>query len=104
MNPPYSEQKIWIQKAINEVRQYNASQVWALIPARTDTKLFHELIMPNATNVYFIKGRITFERPHRSHDTCATHPSMLVVFAEPTPQSIAANLHVLDVPVAKRRG
>lgn len=31
-----------------------------LIPSRTDTKLFHDLIIPFATTIRFIKGRITF--------------------------------------------
>lgn len=31
-----------------------------LIPARTDTKLFHEIILPNASKISFIKGRLTF--------------------------------------------
>ena len=31
-----------------------------LIPARTDTRLFHDIILPNATSIYFVDGRITF--------------------------------------------
>ena len=31
-----------------------------LIPARTDTKLFHEVILPNASTIHFVKGRVVF--------------------------------------------
>jgi len=103
MNPPYSEQKTWIDKAI-EATQDGDAEVWALIPARTDTKLFHDIIMPNARDIYFIKGRIKFTRSNRIDDTCSTHPSMLVVFSEPIRQRRGAKMHTLDVPIAIRRG
>lgn len=32
----------------------------ALTLARTDTRLFHELIFPNADSILFIKGRLSF--------------------------------------------
>ena len=45
-----------------------------LIPARTDTRYFHNFIVPNA-EVRFIKGRIKF-----SSKGSAPFPSMVVVF------------------------
>lgn len=45
MNPPYgSGLKNWIAKAFNEAK--NGTTVVALIPARTDTKYFHDYILP----------------------------------------------------------
>lgn len=32
----------------------------SLIPARTDTKLFHDKIFPKVDGLFFLKGRITF--------------------------------------------
>lgn len=31
-----------------------------LIPARTDTALYHDVILPKATSIRFVRGRITF--------------------------------------------
>jgi site-specific DNA-methyltransferase (adenine-specific) len=54
-NPPYDREQIkWVQHGIDQ----KASGVY-LLPARTDTKLFHEVVLPNC-KVEFIKGRITF--------------------------------------------
>ena len=54
-NPPYGREQIdWVKYGIEQ----KASGVF-LLPSRTDTKLFHELIVPNC-EVEFIKGRITF--------------------------------------------
>jgi hypothetical protein len=47
-----------------------------LIPARTDTKWFHEMVLPNAKEIRFIKGRLKFGDAENS----APFPSMLVVF------------------------
>lgn len=80
-NPPYSHplQGQFIKKAIDELRsslEPVCERVVMLIPARTDTKAFHELIMPNAHLVYFIKGRLHFSYHHDP----AGFPSMIVVF------------------------
>ena len=50
LNPPYAKgvQDLWINKAVKECMLGNCKSVVALIPARTETKLFHELIVPNA--------------------------------------------------------
>ncbi len=72
MNPPYGRQiKDWIKKASEE------RKVVALIPARTDTKYFHDYIYqkPN-TKIRFIKGRLKFSDSRNS----APFPSMLVIF------------------------
>ena len=102
MNPPYNNQKEWVNKAINEIKQRNARQVWALLPARTDTRLFHDIIIPNAKAIYFIKGRISFRRGKIANGS--THPSMLVSFFDSYPQSIDAEINVLDVPKDVRGG
>lgn len=61
-NPPYSRflQRAFIQKAIEEVQNENAAKVVMLLPARFDTKNWHELLFPNASEVWFIKGRLNF--------------------------------------------
>jgi len=59
MNPEYgTQQSKFVQKFIQECEKGGKGDV--LIPSRTDTKLFHEIILPKAKEVYFVKGRITF--------------------------------------------
>ena len=72
MNPPYGREiKDWIKKASEE------KKVVALLPARTDTKYFHEYIYkkPNV-EIRFIKGRLKFSGSKNS----APFPSMIVIF------------------------
>lgn len=74
-NPPYGRQLgKWIQKAYEESRTPNTTVVM-LIPARTDTKAFHEYIYHKA-EIRFIKGRLRFG----SSTVNAPFPSMVVVF------------------------
>jgi site-specific DNA-methyltransferase (adenine-specific) len=47
-----------------------------LIPARTDTRWFHEIVLPYAAEIRFIKGRLKFSGAKNS----APFPSMIVVF------------------------
>jgi len=47
-----------------------------LVPARTDTKWFHELVLPHASEIRFIKGRLKFGDAVNS----APFPSMLVIY------------------------
>jgi len=50
-----------------------------LIPARTDTRWFHEIVLPFAKEIRFIKGRLKFGGAANS----APFPSMIVVFEKP---------------------
>lgn len=70
-NPPYGR-KIgeWVKKA----SESNATVVM-LLPARTDTKWFHEYIL-NKAEIRFIKGRLKFGNSKNS----APFPSMVVIF------------------------
>lgn len=76
LNPPYSRglQAKFVWKAFLEA-EFSANHVVCLLPARTDTKLFHEVIWPYG-QVEFLKGRVKFKGA--SHP--APFPSMMVVF------------------------
>ena len=50
-----------------------------LIPARTDTKMFHDFILGKA-EIRFIKGRLNFEVDGEKSKDPAPFPSMIVVF------------------------
>lgn len=58
MNPPYGREIYeWIEKAYYESTK--GSTVVCLIPARTDTKYWHDFCM-KASEIRFIKGRLKF--------------------------------------------
>ena len=83
MNPPYGRNiKKWIQKAYEEGCRSN-TKVVCLIPARTDTKYWHEYCM-RADKIYFVKGRLKFSG---AKNACP-FPSAVVVFGEKSPPEI----------------
>lgn len=73
-NPPYSDIKNWVKKCYDEFLKNNTLIV-LLIPARTDTKYFHEYILPYA-EIRFIKGRLRFGGSSQN----APFPSIICVF------------------------
>ena len=78
VNPPYgSAIKNWVSKSYHEGNKPNTTVVM-LIPARTDTKYFHEYIYHKA-EIRFIKGRLKFGNSKNS----APFPSMIVIYRGP---------------------
>jgi len=83
INPPYSRKlkEAFIRKAYEESKKRNLCVM--LLPVSTSTKIFHEIIYPNA-KIRFLKGRIKF----LGHNTkgewvtnnCGMHDSMIVIF------------------------
>lgn len=75
VNPPYGRGiEKWIKKAYNSSKLED-TRVVMLIPARTDTKYWHQYVM-RADEVYFVKGRLKFGDSENS----APFPSAVVVF------------------------
>jgi phage N-6-adenine-methyltransferase len=84
MNPPYGREiSIWLKKAYEE--SLKGSTVVCLIPARTDTKYWHEYCM-KAAEIRFIKGRIKFGNSRNS----APFPSAIVIFKNNNNLSVRA--------------
>lgn len=52
----------------------------ALTFARTDTRLFYDLIFPNADSILFIKGRLSFYHASGEQGGTAGAPSCLISF------------------------
>jgi phage N-6-adenine-methyltransferase len=76
VNPPYGRTlAAWIAKAHHEVSAGRARTVVALLPARPDTRYWHEHIAGRAT-VYFLRGRLRFSGSEQS----APFPSALAVW------------------------
>jgi len=74
MNPPYGREiSKWVKKAYESSK--NNATIVALLPARTDTRWFHDYIYKKA-EIRFIAGRLKFGGSVNS----APFPSMLVVW------------------------
>ena len=75
-NPPYGRKiSDWVEKCYNESKKDNTTVVM-LIPARTDTRYFHDFIYHKAKEIRFIRGRLKFGNSKNS----APFPSMVVIF------------------------
>ena len=73
-NPPYGrELPLWIEKAAKSAGA--GTTVVMLIPARTDTRAFHDYIY-NKAEIRFIRGRLKFG----GSKNAAPFPSMIVIF------------------------
>ena len=73
-NPPYGREITnWVEKAYLESR--GGVTVVMLLPARTDTRWFHEFIY-DKSEIRFVKGRLKFGNASAS----APFPSMVVIF------------------------
>ena len=73
MNPPYGREiGAWMEKAYES--SLEGATVVCLVPARTDTRWFHDFAMRG--EIRFIKGRLKFGDSKNS----APFPSAVVVF------------------------
>jgi phage N-6-adenine-methyltransferase len=81
VNPPYGRGiGKWVELAARAVNGLcTADLVVMLLPARTDTKWWHDYVIPHASEIRFIKGRLKFGGARNS----APFPSALVVFRRP---------------------
>ena len=74
-NPPYGRAiAAWVKKCKEEAEK-PGTVVVALLPARTDTKWFHEYIY-NKAEIVFLRGRLKFGDGKNS----APFPSMLAIW------------------------
>jgi len=82
MNPPYGRKlPPFVEKAYNESKDYGplSKMTVALLPARTDTKWFHDYIY-NKAEIIFIKGRLKFGGDSKNIKGAAPFPSMIVIW------------------------
>lgn len=96
VNPPYSRElkEKFVIKAINESKKGKLCIM--LLPVSTSTKLFHDYILPNASDIRFVKGRIKFlgvnTKGEYVTDKAPMHDSMIVIFGD---KNVKQNLHIL---------
>lgn len=81
LNPPYGRMLApFVAKAIEEVVECPGLAVWLLVPARTDTRWWNDL-MPYASDVWFIKGRVRFLMPNGEEGDAAPFPSAVIAIS-----------------------
>lgn len=91
VNPPYgNEIRNWVKKAYEESKKHKTTVVM-LIPARTDTKYWHEYIFEHAKEIRFMEGRIKF-RNGEAKNNSAPFPSAVVVFYTSRAQQIITTI------------
>lgn len=85
LNPPYSRgvQSKFVTKAHESMTKVwemlwplGRGSIVCLLPARTDTRLFHDIIQPHGEEIEFLRGRVKFVGAPNS----APFPSMVVIF------------------------
>ena len=87
INPPYSRKlkEQFIRKAYEESKKGKLCVM--LLPVSTSTKIFHEIIYPNA-EIRFINGRVKFiginTFGEKVTNKCGMHDSMIVIFNNET--------------------
>lgn len=75
-NPPYGRTiGEWVEKCFQEVYAGSCKYAVMLLPARTDTKWFHQYIY-NKAEIRFLRGRLKFG----GSKNCAPFPSMVVIY------------------------
>ena len=70
-NPPYGP---GLRPFLN--RAVEADLAVFLVPARTDTRWFHDIVLPHAKEIRFVRGRLKFGGAKNT----APFPSMIVIF------------------------
>jgi site-specific DNA-methyltransferase (adenine-specific) len=84
INPPYSRKlkEEFVKRAV-EFKEKGMLCVM-LLPVSTSTKLFHDVVLPNADDIRFLRGRVKFEGVNtfgeRVSNKPGMHDSMIVVF------------------------
>jgi phage N-6-adenine-methyltransferase len=84
INPPYSRKlkEAFVARAV-EFKNKGRLCVM-LLPVSTSTKLFHDVVLPNADDIRFLRGRVKFEGVNtfgeRVTNKAGMHDSMIVVF------------------------
>lgn len=77
VNPPFRDVAKWIAKGYEE--SVKGKLVVFLVASRTDTRWFHDYVLPHAKEIRFIKGRLLFGDP-KDVSKRAPFPSCIIIF------------------------
>lgn len=84
VNPPYTRhiKEAFVHRAVHEMQQGKTSVL--LLPVSTSTALFHDWILPHASEIRFLRGRVKFVGKNTKgelvQNKTGMHDSMIVVF------------------------
>jgi len=125
-NPEYAREQVkFVKEFIRQTDLDGNLVVDVLIPAKTDTLLFHNVILEHATSIRFVRGRVTFgsdsyweelwDSPLREDGTKnslygkhgkmnpAAFPSMVVSFGEKLSNGKKQPLNISPLELTKVR-
>ena len=86
LNPPYNRRiGVWVAKARDAADK--GATVVLLIPARTDTRWFHNYVY-NISETRFLRGRLKFVSKKKTNNNAATFPSVIIVMRPTDKQRI----------------
>ncbi len=92
VNPPFSEQQRWLRRAHEQWTAGNVETVVCLVPTRTDSEWFQE-VLSKVAKVYLLKGRLRFI-DLRGKQQATPFSVMLVILGSTTPQLIRLQKNV----------
>jgi len=77
INPPYGKEiRRWLEKALFEIEAGHTELAVFLLPSYTDVKWFHEIALPKAKEIRFLKGRLKFGE----HKNNAPFANLILIF------------------------
>lgn len=78
VNPPYSAMLRWLRRAHDQWKAGHAKTVLCLVPVRTDSSFFHD-VLTKVADIYLLRGRVKFIDP-RGKAQHTPFSLMLVMF------------------------
>lgn len=89
VNPPFSDKKDWLRKAI--VERDNTECIFVLTPDSTDTiSWWHKYIAAEADYIWFSEGRISYIDPSTGEPAGSpTFGTAISIFGEPGARTLA---------------
>lgn len=89
VNPPYGAKAIpaWMSKRFEPERS-----IW-LVPARTDTRWWHDWVLAGAKEIHWLQNRVTFGGMKRP----ASFPCVVIVFEKENRVPVHHSVNVLEL-------
>jgi len=101
-NPPHARSLgetvgPWLEKGLDEISAGHCDLAVFLVPSRTDTVWWHELVLPRANEVLFVRGRLRFTGDGEG-TAGAPFPSAVVVFRKRGPGPAGPRFQTIAAP------
>jgi hypothetical protein len=77
LNPPYGKEALPFMEKMAMHRKGVA-----LLFARTETRMFQDVVFPYASSMLFLRGRLKFHRPDGSLASTSQSPSVLIAYGK----------------------